>query len=111
MVAMKKFNLASVRNIYVSDLQRQILSWPELVELFSAPPAETTDRDTWAREAVTEGRYSLFTPSDFLMANDPQAQRGEKGFRRCNENVLGKDLLILDIDNDLGKGRAMLSLE
>ena len=111
MVAMKKFNLASVRNIFVSDLQRQVLSWPELVELFSAPPAEATDRDTWAREAVTEGRYSLFTPSDFLMANDPQAQRNDKGFRRCNENVLGKDLLILDVDNDIGKGRAMLSLE
>lgn len=111
MVAMKKFNLASVRNIFVSDLQRKVLSWPELLALFSAPPAETTDRDAWAREAVAENRYCLFTPSDFLMANDPQAQRNDKGYRRCNENVLGKDLLILDVDNDIGKGRAMLSLE
>ena len=108
---MKKFNLASVRNIFVSDLQRQVLSWPDLVALFSAPPAETPDRDAWASDAVQEGRYCLFIPSDFRLTDDPLAQQNDKGFRRCNANVHGKDLLILDVDNDIGKGCTMLSLE
>jgi len=108
---MQKFNLALVHNKFTSNLKRQVDTWAELVERFAAPPEVTDDREAWASTAVAENRYCLFSPSDYRLPDDPQAQRNATEYSRCNQNVEGKDLLILDIDNDIGKGRSTISLD
>lgn len=111
---MRPLHLALFRNQYDQTHPRFLAwTWPEIVSHFSQAPAVADDRDTWSGDASdSTERYCAFVPSQFLPTDDPGVVRGKggKGYSRCNQNIEGKDLLILDVDNDPGKGRPSLTL-
>ncbi len=112
---MRPLNLALFRNQYDQTHPKFLMwNWPEVVQHFAQAPAIAKDREKWSDDATNgSSRYCAFVPSHFLPKDDPAAMRGKsgKGYSRCNRNVLGKDLLILDIDNDTSKGRPTLTVE
>ncbi len=110
---MRPLHFALFRNQYVqTDPQLLASTWPEIVDRISQPPAQALDREVWSNNAVIgDGTYCALSPSHFLATDDPSAKRNRFGYSRCNQNVVGKDLLILDIDNDPSKERPALTVE
>lgn len=109
---MRPLNFALARHEYVSQLQLVTSSWADIVQRFAEPPAVASQRDAWTNKAISGDFYCLFCPSQFKPTDDPDAKRNKQlEYSRCNANVLGKDLLVLDIDNDTAKGRSTLSID
>lgn len=112
---MRPLHLSLFRNQY-DQTHPKFLSWnwPEIVQHFAQLPATAKDREKWSDDATNSTkRYCALVPSHFLPMDAPTAAHGRngKGYSRCNQNVLGKDLLILDIDNDASKERPTLTVE
>lgn len=108
---MRPLHYALVRNEYIHQPKLITSNWDELVTTLAKPPAIALDRKSWSGNAVIHDIYCAICPSQFLALDDKNAEVTRFGYRRCNGNVLGKDLLILDIDNDATKDRPQLSIE
>lgn len=108
---MRTLHYAFVRNEYIHQPQLLSSTWVELVAMLSKPPVITEDRKSWSGNAILHDTYSAICPSLFLPLDDKNAEFNRFGYRRCNGNVLGKDLLILDIDNDASKDCPQLTIE
>jgi len=112
---MRPLNLALFRNQYDQTHPKFLTwNWQEIVQHFAQAPAKAKDREKWSDDATNGSNlYCAFVPSHFLPKNDPAVVPGKsgKGYSRCNRNVLGKDLLILDIDNDASKERPTLTVD
>lgn len=108
---MRPLHYALVRNEYIHQPKLLTSSWAELVAMLAKPPVIAADRKSWSGNAILHDIYCAICPSLFLPLDDTNAEFNRFGYRRCNENVLGKDLLVLDIDNDATKDRPLLSIE
>ena len=106
---MRPLHLSLFRNQY-DQTHPKFLSWnwPEIVQHAAQPPATAKDREKWSDDATNSTkRYCALVPHTSCPWMPRQRHMVEmvKGYSRCNQNVLGKDLLILDIDNDASKER------
>lgn len=108
---MRPLHYALVRNEYIHQPRLLTSNWDELATTLAKPPAIASDRKSWSGNAIIHDIYCAICPSLFLPLDDKNAEVTRLGYRRCNGNVLGKDLLILDIDNDPTKDRPQLRVE
>lgn len=108
---MRPLHYALVRNEYIHQPKLLTSSWAELLAMLAKPPVITVDRKSWSRNAVVNDTYCAICPSLFLPLDSKNAEFNRFGYRRSNRNVLGKDLLVLDIDNDVTKNRPQLTID
>ncbi len=107
---MRSLHYAFALNERLNRFRFEATPWQSLVETLSASPALAQDRDAWANGSPDQARYTFFCPAHFKPTDDPTAERNKIEYRRSNNNVLGRDLLVLDIDNDPSTGRPNLSI-
>lgn len=107
---MHPLHYAFALNERLNRFRFEATTWESLAETLSAAPAHAPDRDAWANASPDQARYTFFCPAHFKPTDDPTAERNKIEYRRCNNNVLGRDLLVLDIDNDPSTGRPNLSI-
>ncbi|NJD08797.1 MAG: hypothetical protein FIA97_20245 [Methylococcaceae bacterium] len=107
---MKNINFALAVSHRVHHLQLFQQPWDDLCSLL-AQPAITDDRDQWLAESERKRTRRFFCPSRFMPLDDLLVAKTNGVYSRSNFNVLGKDLLVLDVDNKPGSGRSTLSID